>query len=241
MTTYKVVSGDTLWKIAIKHGIELDELLKANQQITNSSLIYPGQVINIPSISSSTYTVVVGDTLWKIAKEYGISVDELLVANPQIKNSSLIYAGQIINIPSETSKPIIPGASSDLTAMGAEVIRLVNNERKKAGRSPLAENKELSNVAILKANDFITNNYFAHNSPTYGTPFEMMRSYGINFTAGGENIASGPKSAAEVMNNWMNSSGHKANILSSNYNQIGVGVAKDDKGNMYWVQLFIRS
>ncbi|MDD2392171.1 MAG: CAP domain-containing protein, partial [Bacilli bacterium] len=88
---------------------------------------------------------------------------------------------------------------------------------------------------------FINNNYFGHNSPTYGSPFEMLRTFGVEFTTAGENIASGQRTAAEVMNSWMNSTEHRANILNPTYNQIGVGAVKDDNGNTFWTQLFIRN
>lgn len=238
MTAYTVVSGDTMWQIAAKHGIGLNELLSANPQITNSALIYPGQKINIPSTDASTYTVMFGDTMWQIATKQGIKLNDLMVANPQITNSALIFPGQIINIPN-TSK--VPSVTDDLKALETEVIRLVNVERAKAGRSALAQNKEISNVARIKAEDFVNNNYFSHNSPIYGTPFDMLKSFGITFTAAAENIASGQKTAAEVMKTWMNSSGHRTNILNSTYNQIGVGVARDSNGNLFWTQMFIRS
>jgi uncharacterized YkwD family protein/spore coat assembly protein SafA len=182
----------------------------------------------------TTYTVVQGDTMWKIATKHGIGLSELLKANPQITNSSLIFPGQTVNIPSTSSVP------SDIRALETEVIRLVNVERARAGRPALVENSKLSNVARIKANDFIKSNYFSHNSPTYGSPFDMIRSFGITFTAAAENIAKGQGTAAEAVNSWMNSSGHRANILNSTYNQIGVGVARDNRGNMFWVQMFIR-
>jgi uncharacterized YkwD family protein/spore coat assembly protein SafA len=233
-----------MWQIAIKHGIGLNELLVANPQITNSALIFSGQTINIPSTNTSAYTVMSGDTMWNIAMKHGIGLNELLTANPKITNSALIYPGQIINIPDTNNIPGIPSTPSvpnDIGALETEVIRLVNVERIKAGRSPLTENNEVSKVARIKSKDFIDNNYFAHDSPTYGTPFDMLESFGIKFTAAAENIASGQKTAAEVMNTWMNSSGHRANILSSTYNQIGVGVARDSNGNIFWTQMFIRS
>ena len=86
----------------------------------------------------------------------------------------------------------------------------------------------------------IDKNYFSHTSPTYGSPFDMMKSFGISYTAAGENIAKGQNSPQSVMNAWMNSSGHRANILNKSYNQIGVGVAKDSRGNLYWTQMFIK-
>lgn len=246
MATYTIKPGDNLWKIANMHGVGLNELLSANPNIKNPSLILPGQTINIPSTTTSnqsTYTVKVGDTLWSIAKKYGVSVNQLINSNPNIKNTNLIIPGQTINIPKVTHEPTTPSTpstTSDLRDLETEVIRLVNNERANAGRSPLTENEQLSRVARLKSEDFIKNNYFSHNSPTYGSPFDMMRQFGISFIAAAENIASGQRSASEVMNTWMNSSGHRTNILNATYNQIGVGVARDNNGKLYWTQMFIK-
>ena len=78
--------------------------------------------------------------------------------------------------------------------------------------------------------------YFSHTSPTYGSPFDMMKNYGIHYRAAGENIAQGQTSAQQVMNAWMNSSGHRANILNSSYTHIGVGYISDGH---YWTQMFI--
>ena len=86
----------------------------------------------------------------------------------------------------------------------------------------------------------IANGYFAHNSPTYGSPFDMMESFGLRFTAAAENIAYGQRTPAEVMNAWMNSPGHRSNILSGNVSEIGVGVAAKSNGVLYWTQMFIR-
>jgi uncharacterized YkwD family protein/spore coat assembly protein SafA len=241
MSTYTVVAGDTMWRIATKHGIGLNELLTANPQIANSALIVPGQKINIPSANESTYTVTSGDTMWHIATKHGIGLSDLMAANPQITNSALIFPGQTINLPSAPSTPSVPSTPNDISTLETEVIRLVNVERARAGQSALTPNNEVSRVARIKSQDFVNNNYFSHNSPTYGTPFDMLRSFGITFTAAAENIASGQRTAAEVMNTWMNSSGHRANILSSTYNQIGVGVARDNNGNLFWTQMFIRS
>lgn len=232
--------GDTFWSISRKYGISVNELINANPQISSSGVIYAGQTINIPSTNKSTYTVMPGDTIWSISRKLGVSINNLLTANPQITNTSHIYPGQIINIPT-TSVPTTPSAPSDIRNLETEVIRLVNVERAKVGRSALSENKELTNLARLKSQDFINKNYFSHTSPTYGSPFDMMKKYGISYTSAAENIAAGQRTAAEVMNSWMNSTGHKANILNSTFNQIGVGVAKDNNGKLYWTQMFIRS
>jgi uncharacterized YkwD family protein len=133
----------------------------------------------------------------------------------------------------ETSKPST-GTSSNPSAYAAEVVKLVNQERAKAGLKPLTENAKLSNMAMDKAKDMSNNNYFDHNSPTYGSPFDMMKKYGISFSYAGENIAKGQKTPADVMKAWMNSEGHRANILNGNYTTIGVAYY-----NGYWVQEFI--
>ncbi|CAB1246210.1 Serine protease [Clostridiaceae bacterium BL-3] len=139
-----------------------------------------------------------------------------------------------------SAKPVQnSGQSSNISTEANEVIKLVNAERSKNGLAPLKANTELSKVAAVKAQDMIDKNYFSHNSPTYGSPFDMMKKFGISYTAAGENIAYGQKTPSEAMNAWMNSAGHRANILNSNFTEIGVGVAKDKNGTPYWVQMFI--
>ena len=130
--------------------------------------------------------------------------------------------------------------NSNLSANAQEVIKLVNKERNAAGLSALAENSRLSEVAQAKAEDMMKNGYFSHTSPTYGSPFEMMKTFGITYKSAGENIAKGQKTPAAVMNGWMNSSGHRTNILNASYEQIGAGFCKDSSGVAYWVQMFIR-
>ncbi|MGE5474308.1 MAG: SafA/ExsA family spore coat assembly protein [Ignavibacteriales bacterium] len=190
-------------------------------------------MVMVPSDSNAaavTYTVQSGDSLWKIAVKYQVGVSELISLNPQLKNPNLIYVGEKIYIP----------ATPEITAVEKEVARLVNVERAKNGLPALAYNWQLARVARIKSEDMKNNNYFSHTSPTYGSPFTMMRSFGISYTAAGENIAMGQRTAAEVMNGWMNSPGHRSNILNSSFTQIGVGYAKDSYGRGYWTQQFIR-
>ena len=149
----------------------------------------------------------------------------------RFKNPSLIYPGQKLSVPT----------IDDIKALENEVIKLVNVERSKRGLQPFTGNWELSRVARYKSQDMINKNYFAHNSPTYGSPFNMMETFGIRFSAGGENIAQGQKTPSEVMNAWMNSPGHRSNILSPAYNQIGVGLARASNGKHYWTQMFIKT
>ena len=119
-----------------------------------------------------------------------------------------------------------------------EVARLVNIERAKEGLSPLSFSDELSKVARAKSQDMAAKNYFNHVSPTYGDPFAMMKSFGISYRTAGENIAKGYYSAESVVNGWMNSSGHRANILNGSFNKIGVGYAVGKNGTPYWTQMF---
>lgn len=179
---------------------------------------------------SITYTVQPGDSMWKIAVKYQIGLSEIIAANPQIKNPALIYPNQKITVPN----------IDDVKALENEVIRLVNVERAKNGLPALKANWELSRVARMKSQDMINKNYFAHQSPTYGSPFDMMENFGIRFSSAGENIAKGQQTPAQVMNAWMNSPGHRSNILGTSYTQIGVGLATSKNGTKYWTQMFIR-
>lgn len=123
----------------------------------------------------------------------------------------------------------------------AELLKLVNAERVKNDLKPLLYDANIENVATIKAKDMKTNNYFDHISPTYGSPSNMLTKFGVSWTASGENIAAGYPSVSAVHKGWMNSSGHRANILSSTYTHIGFGYAEggESYGN-YWVQMFIR-
>lgn len=178
----------------------------------------------------TTYTVRYGDTMWKIAQKYQVGISEIISKNPQIKNPSMIYPGQKLTIPNMSS----------VTTLENQVIRLTNIERSKRGLPTLKANWQLSRVARYKSQDMINKNYFAHQSPTYGSPFDMMQAFGLRFASAGENIAMGQRSPQEVMTAWMNSPGHRGNILSTSFTEIGVGLAKDKYGRYYWTQMFIR-
>lgn len=177
-----------------------------------------------------TYTVQPGDSMWRIAVKYQVGVSEIISSNRQISNPNMIYPGQRLTIPT----------MQGIKAQESEVVRLVNVERSKHGLQLLKENWELSRVARYKSADMAKLGYFSHTSPTYGSPFTMMENFGIRFTSAGENIAMGQRTPQEVMNAWMNSPGHRANILSPSFSQIGVGLAKNANGTAYWTQMFIR-
>ena len=182
--------------------------------------------VTVPAFASS-HTVQRGDTMWKLAMKYQVGTSEIIDANPQVKNPDLIYPGDVL---------AIPETASSVRAYEQEVVRLVNAERAKYALPALTEDWELSRVARYKSQDMHDNRYFAHNSPTYGTPFQMIRAFGLSYRAAGENIAMGYQTPAAVVAGWMNSEGHRANILSSSYTKIGVGYVADGH---YWTQQFI--
>ena len=177
--------------------------------------------------AATTHTVVAGDTMWKLAVKYQVGTSEIRDANPQIANPDLIYPGQVLNIPT---------TDSAVLNYEKEVVRLVNEIRVKNGLKELTYDWELSRVARYKSQDMKNNRYFSHTSPTYGSPFQMIKNFGISYRSAGENIAKGYVTPQAVVNGWMNSSGHRANILNASYTRIGVGYVAS--GN-YWTQMFI--
>ncbi|MGG2025704.1 CAP domain-containing protein [Gottfriedia sp. S16(2024)] len=175
-------------------------------------------------------------------------------AKPVIPNVPSKPAQPVIpNVPSKPTQPVIPNTPSkpidpapenpskievpaSLSAYESKVIELTNIERTKAGIKPFKANNELSKVSRIKSKDMTDKNYFDHNSPTYGSPFDMMKKFGISYNHAAENIAKGQKTPEEVVKAWMNSAGHRANILNAKLDQIGVGY--DSRSNA-WTQMFI--
>ncbi len=179
--------------------------------------------------ATDTYTVQKDDTLWLISKKYQVGISEIISANKQFANPNLIYPGDKVYIP-------LP----DQTVLNTqeEILKLVNAERAKNGLKALELDWQVSRVAQYKSDDMANNNYFSHQSPTYGSPFEMLKQFNVNYKSAGENIAKGQKTSQAVMTAWMNSSGHKANILGSSYTHLGVGYTVKN-GTTYWVQQFV--
>lgn len=130
--------------------------------------------------------------------------------------------------------------NAELLPVEKEVFQLVNQEREKHGLNPLQLDTNVSKVADKKSQDMKEKHYFNHQSPTYGSPFEMLQQHGVEFQAAGENIAAGQKTATEVMNGWMNSEGHRANILNPDYTHIGIGYIQGGDYGTYWTQMFIQ-
>lgn len=205
------------------------------------------------------HTVQSGDSLQSIAAAYGVNINNILAANPEIITQPVICPGVTITVPQPTITPPFKypqpqptptpqptpqptpgtGNGSGTISLEEQVVALVNEQRISRGLNPLTLNQNLTYIARIKSDDMANNNFFSHNSPTYGSPFDMLRHFGVTFTAAGENIASGQTTAESVMNTWMNSPGHAANILNDSYTEIGVGYSYNN-GRPIWTQLFIR-
>ena len=184
-------------------------------------------LFTVPVSAAVSHTVVRGDTMWRLAVKYEVGLSEIRSANPQISDPDLIYPGQILSIPT---------VDAQQTSYEKEVVRLVNEARRNNGIVELTYNWELSRVARYKSQDMRDNSYFSHTSPTYGSPFKMIKSFGISYKTAGENIARGQASPSAVVNAWMSSPGHRANILNPSFTEIGVGYVADGR---YWTQMFI--
>jgi len=164
-----------------------------------------------------------GDYVGAVSKKY---------IKPIYQNTTNINSNQNSNASSGSN------ISSDLSNDEKEVFNLINTQRTNNGLPALKISNEVQNVARIKAYDMVDKNYFSHNSPTYGSPFDMLKSFKVSYTSAGENIA-GNSSNSGAVNAWMNSPGHKANILNNSFNYTGIGVVASPKYGKIYVQMFI--
>ena len=156
-------------------------------------------------------------------------------------NKTTIPPQSSLAVPQGTTAPKTPAAktnASTLTAQEQEMLKLLNDARVQNNLSPLKVDMELTNVARVKAQDMIDNNYFSHNSPKYGNPFDMMKSFGVKYVQAGENIA-GNQNVQNAENALMNSPGHRKNILSPDFTHIGIGIQKGGPYENMFTQMFI--
>lgn len=175
------------------------------------------------------------------------------------KQAVLIYSGDCsqISIPGitgginrpavsggESFMPIIPendSADQNIQNAGAyekQVLELVNRERAKTGLAPLALSSPAQSAADIRAREIQTS--FSHTRPGGRDFSTALTEAGVNFRSSGENIAYGQQTPEHVMDGWMNSPGHRANILNPDFTSIGIGYAQNSSGTGYWVQLFYR-
>ena len=149
-------------------------------------------------------------------------------------------------VPSPTTPLKKPGTTPNqdttgtgvMTAEEKRILELCNAERAKNGSTALKANNDLTKLARMKSKDIVDKNYFSHQSPTYGSPFEMMRDHGVSYMYAGENLAQN-STADKAFNAWMNSEGHRKNILNPNFTELGVGIAPKGDGSFIYTQMFI--
>lgn len=167
----------------------------------------------------------------KIGTWYVVQTDSDIIGAVSTKYIKLIYPTNNDNTNNTTNQ-------NGLTTEEQEVFDLVNKQRTDNGLKALKVDSNLQKVAKEKANDMVKNNYFAHNSPTYGSPFDMMKKFGISYKSAGENLA-GNSTGKRAVDAWINSEGHRANILNSSFNYTGVAVVESSKYGRIYVQMFI--
>lgn len=229
--------------------------MKKQSVLKTLSIVTLAMCISTPALASNC-NVRKDDSLWRIAKRYHLNFKKMCeLNNSNFKDIDVIHPEDNVTLPHQESEGHSTNQNSSddniedgnerssetqITAEIRQVLDLVNQERAKNGIAALTLNNELTHIATMKATDMKDKNYFSHNSPTYGTPFEMLQQFGVKYSYAGENIAAGQTSASQVMNDWMNSSGHRANILNKNYTQLGVGYVKGGQYGTYWVQLFTK-
>lgn len=213
-------------------------------------------VFGFSSSSSAQCTVQHGDSIWHIAQKYKIPFHRMMELNRHLHNPHLIFPKDKIEMPTDgqhgTGTNTAEDSGSDniqhddneptdheTSSQAEAVLQLVNEERAKQGLNPLTLSAKLTDIATMKSKDMADKGYFDHTSPTYGSPFQMLQDFGVHYSSAGENIAAGQRTPEEVMNAWMNSSGHRANILNKSFTEIGVGYYQGGQYGVYWTQTFV--
>ncbi|GAE89550.1 CAP domain-containing protein [Acetivibrio straminisolvens] len=211
-----------------------------------------GQTVNVFGKLGDWYAVYepasgcVGAVSSKYIKQQGTTTGTTTAKKPTKTSAPKAPAATPVKVSPAPTTAAKPGSTAQATStpvagLNADeqrTLELINKERTKAGLEPLKIDAELQKVARLKAQDMVEKNYFSHQSPTYGSPFDMMRQFDINFRTAGENIA-GNRTVEGAVQAWMNSEGHRKNILNANFNYTGIGVVESPQYGKMFVQMFI--
>lgn len=188
-------------------------------------------------------------------KEYGIDLDNINLQNcpgfPNVVIPETETEVPEVDVPEtevpevevpEVEKPVQPEENTDgsetetALSYAEQVVKLVNEERAKNGLSPLTIDKTVESAALVRSKEIEKS--FSHTRPNGSSFSTVLKEQGVEFMGAGENIAWGQKSPEEVMQGWMNSEGHRANILNAKFTKIGVGYYQNSNGTNYWTQLF---
>lgn len=197
------------------------------------------EYLNVRSGPGSSYKIVTTVKKGTVLKALGRIYGWYLV---QTDNDTfgMVNGWYITPINNTINNTTVSNNATNIT-MGEDeqvILNLVNKARKEAGLGELKADSEVMRVAEIKAQDMEDSNYFSHTSPTYGSPFDMLKNFGVSYKNAGENIA-GHSTAQKAFEAWMDSPGHKANILNSSYNYTGIGVVKSDRYGKLFVQMFV--
>lgn len=203
---------------------------------------YAAETGNVININGKYYKVYVGqgtESLNQVLKDLGITIDNIGNLCPDIEIPG-------INTPETSNPPAVeepdtqePGgdiSDEETRSYAEQVVDLVNKERAKAGLSALALDENIMAAANVRAKEI--KQQFSHTRPNGSSFSSALNEQGVSFRGSGENIAWGQKTPEQVMEGWMNSEGHRANILNKNFKNIGVGYYQDENGLNHWVQLF---
>jgi len=211
-------------------------ITKKTGSTTTSTILRGGPGTNfnkITTLNTKTNVTIIG----YIENWYVVATNNNLVGciRKDLLSISIISS----SVKPSTQKPAASTSESNMSENEKVIFNLINNARVKAGISKLTTDDNVFKVARLKAQDMVKGSYFSHTSPTYGGPFQMLKTYGISYKVAGENIAGNPSLEAAV-NAWLNSETHKQNILSNSYNYIGIGVEKSETYGYIITAMFIR-
>ncbi|MFB5663966.1 CAP domain-containing protein [Alteribacillus sp. HJP-4] len=241
--TYKVQAGDTLSEISEICGTSLTGLLDENPELKELFALLPGEHIEIPEEDADAAEGEEAPAEEEAAEPAEGQAEpeapaEEETAEPAAEEETAEPAAEEEQAEAQPEEQEEADEASE-SQFEQEVIELTNQEREKEGLAPLESYSELSDVARTKSEDMRDAGYFDHNSPNYGSPFDMMQQFGIEYQGAGENIAAGQSSPEEVVDGWMNSPGHKENIMKSDFTHIGVGHAEGGSYGHYWTQMFV--
>lgn len=191
---------------------------------------------SVQVLTGDCYKVVVGQgicTLQEVLEELGIIIDAPGADYPGIELPDTEMPD------TEAPDAEVPEESvpdPEELSYAEQVVRLVNKERAKAGLPALEMQADLTAAANVRAREIKQS--FSHTRPDGSSFSSVLKEHGVSYRGSGENIAYGQKTPEQVMEGWMNSDGHRANILNKNYKNIGVGYYQDERGVNHWVQLF---
>ncbi|WP_240377417.1 CAP domain-containing protein [Bacillus piscicola] len=242
---YTVQKGDSFGEVASNFHLSIYELMQANPQIQDLDWIFIGEKLTLPEKAQNEQESAKQDN---VSKEEAVpapeasqqeNTDSQETAQPEAEQKAAPEQESAQEETVTEKEPVNEQETATESQFEQEVIRLTNEERAKQGLAPLKAYSELSDVARDKSKDMRDNGYFDHNSPNYGSPFDMMETYGIDFRGAGENIAAGQRTPEQVVEGWMNSEGHRANILNKDFTHIGVGHVEGGNYGHYWTQMFV--